>query len=153
MTANPQHSDQWLDFFAAGLDLVPPIIREPQLDHLRAYFEARHARWPYFYMEGEFWSPGNFDSLIEALEPHVAFQLIPAATALLLEQTEALRIANAGWLLLDLARRSDTTEMPSSLDSHWPAVMGLLDVAGDEEARHDAAGAREALARWYRRYR
>ena len=34
-------------------------------------------------MEGEFWQPGNFDSLFEALEPHVAFQLVPAATLLL----------------------------------------------------------------------
>ena len=151
MTANPQHSDQWLDFFAAGLDLVPPIIREPQLDHLRAYFEARHARWPYFYMEGEFWSPGNFDSLIEALEPHVAFQLIPAATALLLEQTEALRIANAGWLLMNVVERSDTTEMPPALDNQWMAVMALLDVTEGQEARKDAGFVKEELVRWYLR--
>lgn len=89
-------SDEWLTFFAAGLDLVPQIVCDPQLAPLRAYFEARLAYWPYAYTQGGFFSPGNYDSLVDALEPHVAFQLIPVATALLLEQTEPQRIANAG---------------------------------------------------------
>ncbi len=105
-------------------------------------------------MEGEFWQPGNFDSLFEALEPHVAFQLVPAATLLLLEQTEPLWIANAGWLLMNVVTRSGTTELPPVLDNQWATVMELLDVADStEEAQRAAAIARESLARWYRRYR
>jgi hypothetical protein len=153
VTANPQHSDQWLDFFAAGLELVPPIVREPRLDLLRAYFEARFARWPHPYMLGEFFDPGNYDSLIEAMEPQAAFQLIPVATALLLEQTEPLRIANAGWLLMNVVERSDTTEMPPALDNQWMAVMALLDVTESQEARKDAGFVKEELVRWYRRWR
>lgn len=147
------YSQEWLDFYSAGLDLVPQIAREPRLDLLRAYFEARLARWPHIYMEEEFWNSGNYDSLTDKLEPHVAFQLIPAATALLLEQTEPLRIANAGWLLIDIVRKSDTTELPPLLDSNWNAVMKLLELAGDDEARQDAQIAKDSLARWYRRHR
>jgi hypothetical protein len=55
----------YLDFSRAGLDLVPQIAREPSLDMLRAYFEARTAFWPYPYASNE-WNPGNFDSLAGA---------------------------------------------------------------------------------------
>jgi hypothetical protein len=80
-------SDEWRRFFAAGLDLTPETGRYPdRLDLLRAYFEARTAFWPHPYASSE-WNPGNFDSLTFELEPPVAFQLIPTATALLLEQT------------------------------------------------------------------
>ena len=110
----PLHrSEEWLAFFAAGLDLVPQIAQRPSLELLRAYFEARTSFWPFPYATSE-WSPGNFDSL--ELEPPTAFQLIPAATALLLEQTKFYQIANAGWLLEQIVRTSDTTEMPAFLE-------------------------------------
>jgi hypothetical protein len=151
---NSTRSDEWLLFFGAGLDIVPEIIRSPErLDLLRAYFEARIDFWPYPYATSE-WNPGNFDSLTLELETHVAFQLISTATALLLEQTGPQRIADAGWMLMDIVTRSDTTELPPFLDENWPAVMSLLkSVMNDEEHGFSAQAANDALARWYRRHR
>ena len=148
MTAKPQYSDEWHAFFTAGLELTPQIAQRPSLDLLRAYFEARTAFWPYPYATSE-WNPGNFDSLELTLP--VAFQLIPTATALLLEQTQPQQIANAGWLLEQIVKTSDTTEMSALLDEQWAAVMNLLGSVVDEAAGKDAAIAREYLARWYRR--
>ena len=123
------YPNEWDVFFAPGLDLVPEIAQQPTVDLLRAHFEARHAHWPHPFCSGYLATFGNFDKLTRAVEPDVAFRLLPPATALLLEQGEKLRIISAGWLLLDLVRRSGTTEMPPSLDHHWPAVMAMLDEA------------------------
>lgn len=144
---------EWLELRyrrQAGLDLVPEIIRSPERpDLLRAYLEARMVFLNYPFFTHVRYS-GNFESLLSDLEPRVAFQLIPTATALLLEQTGPERIAKAGWLLSDIARKSDATEMPPFLNENWPAVLALLQSAtGDEKHGRGAKIARDTLARWY----
>ena len=141
------YPNEWDEFFAPGFDLIPKIVREPRLDLLRAYFEARHAHWPHPICSGYLATFGNFDELTRTVETDVAFRLIPSATELLLEQGERLRVISAGWLLLDLVQHSGTTEMPPSLDHHWPAVMAMLD-----EARTGTGwSAKEGLEEWYGR--
>ena len=81
------------------------------------------------------------EDLAGRLSPNEAFDAIGEATKLLQQQTEPLLRYECGAFLLSLARRSDTTEMPSQLRSDWDAVI---------QALHNDPSVAEQLRDWYR---
>jgi hypothetical protein len=106
----------------------------------------RTTHWKHPFQHDEFVTVGLFSDLEEATSPSAAFDLIPAAVAIVLVQTDADLRASAASLLLGLVRRSDTTEMPPALGSKWDEVCALL-AGGDRHCGYYL----EDLQKWYRR--
>jgi hypothetical protein len=84
--------------------------------------------------------------LIGRLSPSEAFESMGGVVAAVLRQSDGLLCAEAAQLLLDLARRSDTTEVHPALDREWGQLMRHLQAGGSDTA----ASGRE-LSAWYRR--
>ena len=82
------------------------------------------------------------DELVGQLLPQEAFAQIDDVVPLLIDEAEEFPRLELGTLLLALAQRADTTEMPPSLDRHWGQVVAAL---GED------AQLREELCRCYRR--
>ena len=82
------------------------------------------------------------ETLLRELDPSEAFASIDEAVSLLLQRRDAFEQDECGALLLGLARRADTTEMPPLLVSQWPSVIAAL--------AHDPSLITQ-LSDWYRR--
>ena len=80
--------------------------------------------------------------LASSLESHEAFALIDDDVPHLLGEDEDFPLREWGHLILELARRSATSEQPPVLKREWNRVVAKL--------RVDPAAADE-LSRWYRR--
>jgi hypothetical protein len=81
------------------------------------------------------------EKLVNSLQAPEAFAAIDDVVVLLLGQREEFSIAECGALLLALADRSQTTQMPRGLKNAWRDVDELLVVD---------AQVRDELRRWYR---
>ena len=85
------------------------------------------------------------EALIQGLEPHEAFGGITDVMLLSLKQKEAYVFANCCWLVMQLARLSQTTEMPDdldlALDKSYAYALELTDGLAHEV---------QTIANWYR---
>ena len=85
------------------------------------------------------------EALIQDLEPHQAFESITDVMLLSLKQKEAYVFVNCCWLVMQLARLSQTTEMPDdldlALDKSYTYALELADGLAHEV---------QTVANWYR---
>ena len=97
--------------------------------------------WPEF--EGDEWHFVRLrQELANSREPWEAFALIDDVVPYLLEENERFPLQEWGYLILELARRSDTSEIPSVLKREWNRVVAKFAV--------DVSIVR-GLSEWYRR--
>lgn len=84
------------------------------------------------------------ESYVASRSVHEAWgDLAPVGRRLLTETTPWLK-GELGNLMLNLAARSDTTELPADLEGEFPAIIRDLRKAGFERQADD-------LCRWFRR--
>lgn len=88
------------------------------------------------------------DRLTGSLTSEEAFNAIGEAVNVTLAQDNRFLWSMAVELILDLARRSDTTEMPPQLNDRWDELMTSASRFGGAYQARKA----EDLRRWYRRY-
>ena len=86
------------------------------------------------------------DRLTGSLSSEEAFNAIGEAVDVTLEQDNEFLWTEAMELILALARRSDTTEIPPQLDDRWDELMTSASRFGAYQARKT-----EDLRLWYRR--
>jgi hypothetical protein len=90
---------------------------------LAELFQRRTAHWPHHMMHVEGGTIGLFSDLTHDLAPEVVFSLISTATDIAFAQRDAELLECALSLLIDLARASDTTELPGELGRDWVALQ------------------------------
>jgi hypothetical protein len=113
---------------------MPRIALDEFLDDLRLWHERFEAdEWHFVRLR---------QALASSLEPHEAFALIDDVVPHLLREKEDFPLQELGHLILELARRSSTAELPRVLERDWDQVVQRLRVD---------PGAMEELTRWYRR--
>lgn len=93
---------------------------------IQPFREAIASDWQSALARDEWFFSRVEDDITTRLSPSEAFAAIDEVAALMQQQTERLLQWRCGYLLIALARRSATTEMPSGLRSTWGAVVGLL---------------------------
>ncbi len=71
------------------------------------------------------------ESIVATLEPYEAFDSIPFAIDLALEQTDSYAFLSCCWFILDLANRSNTTELPDELPAKLKLLMRKANDLGD----------------------
>jgi len=84
--------------------------------------------------------------LTESLSSEEAFNAIDEAVNVTLAQDDESLWTEAMYLILSLARRSDTTEMPRHLSDRWAELMTSAARFGTYQATKA-----EELRSWYRR--
>jgi hypothetical protein len=85
------------------------------------------------------------ENLINRLTPAEAFENIEGVVSLLLRQEVEFLCYETSQLLLSLARRSNTTEIPPCLRRNWYQIMRHLLSFGKS-----LQGAARELGAWYR---
>jgi hypothetical protein len=87
------------------------------------------------------------EEITSSLEPHEAFEVIPQAVKLIRSQKEYTYLCyECIQLLISLANRTGTTEIPSELSKDWNGIMTLIESFGD-----DAKKQANELRRYYRK--
>jgi hypothetical protein len=127
--------------------LVASLSANAQSEQLRRYFSSRTRRWKHYLVSGESGTSTIFGDL--SVTTSQAFDLIPTATALALEQVEADLFTLAIGLLFDLAVRSETTEMPPALAQQWALLTQKITELPDDGQRLFLWN---ELNRWYRKH-
>ena len=100
-------------------ELISTLASSQRLEDLRSLFHARTSEYPHYSLEVEGGGIDTFGDLFQALEPHEAFALIPAAVELAIEQTHPELFETTLYILSGLARASNTTEVPGKLSRSW----------------------------------
>jgi len=98
--------------------------------------------WQTAFARDEWFFVRLMDEVVSRLSPADAFAAIDEVVSLLIHESEGTLHYYCGALMLELARRSDTTEMPLGLRNHWEAVGQLV---------RDYPDVAEQLKLWYRR--
>jgi len=107
------------EFFAPEIELVDKLRDEVSRTLLLEFFVARTQRHPFPYIHAECFTFGIFDDLLNTLGTAQAFDLIPHAVPIVLDQTRPDLLDTAFSLLDGLVRASDTTELPIRLAVDW----------------------------------
>ena len=134
-----------------GADLFPHLADGDEWA-LRELFRIRTQAWSHHMMHGEGSKIGLFSDLAytevtswdDCIDSGPAFQLIPTAVNLVLEQSEMFLSECAFELLAQLIRCAGTTEMPGPLRVRWHD-LGTL--ARDRSSRTLACW--QDIERWY----
>ena len=95
--------------------LIADVCARGDMNSLTTLFEETTREWPYFMRHVEGGTISSFDDLICEISPEVAFHLVPKAAQLALDQQRPELCDTALSLAIDLARRSNTTEIPTDL--------------------------------------
>jgi hypothetical protein len=133
------------DIYIPGAGLIAPIsLGDASL--LPELFALRTAAWKHPIQYQECYTIGLFDDLETAVPPSIAFELVPTAAAILLEQSDPELIETASALLAGLARKSDTTEMPAGLQTVWEGVCRACSKLGDNRQVYF-----DSVRDWYRK--
>lgn len=66
------------------------------------------------------------DEIVKNSNPEEAFLVIPDVCELLLEQKDEFLFSEMFELLLSLARKSNTTEIPSVLEDNWNTLESII---------------------------
>jgi hypothetical protein len=113
---------------------------------LEREFTAALVDWHRKLTDDEWYFARVRDRLTESLSSEEAFNAIDEALNVMLAQDDEYLWTEAMYLILSLADRSDTTEMPSALSERWTELMASAARFGTyQQARA------EELRRWYRR--
>jgi hypothetical protein len=83
------------------------------------------------------------EQVIRDVAPSAAFENIVGVLSLAGEQTDAYAFASCCWLVLDLAKLSDTTELPRNLEE---VVASITPVASNLQVDAEL----QKVADWYR---
>ncbi len=134
------------EFFAPESELIERLCAGDANLNLRQLFMARTKRWKHPFIHAECCTFGIFGDLEKKLEPPTAFSLIPQAVDLVIEQKDPELLATAFSLLCGVSRATNTTEMPSSLETNW----GKLSALADKTTKHGLVYW-EGLREWYRK--
>ncbi len=110
-------------------------------------FNSRIVNWQSKLQEDEWFFAELIEDLTSNLQSYEAFDLIPEAVDLILQQSDGFLCRECLELLLELSRIADTTEIHPSLDSKWEQVCNHVSQFGDYHKRRVGE-----LKRWYRRY-
>ena len=105
-----------------------------------AEFERASIGWEGKLQADEWFFTRLRERLVNTLTPSQALRDIGGVADLILCETDAYLRSELAFLLIALARRSDSTEMHPALHENWRQVLTRLPRAAAEE-----------IARWYRR--
>ena len=109
-------------------------------------FEERTQDWEAKLAADEWFFCSLREEIVSSLRPDEAFSLLPQAVALVLREKEELVCLECAQLLLSLAQKSDTTEMPEDLSSQWNDIISHVHSFGQNGCQQT-----EDLCRWYRK--
>ena len=127
-------------------ELVALLGQSPSFDLLQELFKARTQEWPYPYIEVEGGGITLFGDLTAALGTDQAFALRAPAVQLALEQTDEKLFETSIFLILELAKASQTTEVPEALAQSWDVLTDRCRTfVPNEDSRW-----LDELRRWYR---
>lgn len=128
--------------FKSGHSEIEVLRTEASTDHLRSFFRARIREWRHPLFNGECFTIGVFDDLIDAITPENAFALLPTAIAITREWSGSEIQVTALTLIEDLARKSGTTQVPAGLLD----LLREINKAQSTNPRRATAG----IETWYR---
>jgi hypothetical protein len=111
------------------------------MGHIQPFHDALLSDWQNALERDEWFFSRLEEDIVTRLSPSEAFAALDEVATLLLQQVEPILKYYCGTFLLSLARRSDTTEMPTKLRQIWNSVMDSL---------REAPSIVEQLSRWYR---
>ena len=116
-------------------------VRRMQMpQNVAAEFEQASTGWMLKLQADEWFFARLRARLVETLAPFEAFDAIVGAAELILRESDSYLRSEEGNLLIDLVRRSETTELPAALAANWDAVRARLPKVQADE-----------LACWYRK--
>jgi hypothetical protein len=130
-------------------DLVEELVAGGPPELLQQLFKSRASRWKHYFITGDFHSSTLFSDLERGITGNRAFDLIPAAVQIALDQENDDRFATALGLLHGLAKSSDTTEVPETLDQNWSTLKRRVETRLTDHTHGPLYW--DELARWYRR--
>jgi hypothetical protein len=111
-----------------------PSLIAPFLAALRSDWQEEENRDEWFFA-------GLEEKIVSGLDVSEAFRAIDEVAPVILAQRDPYLVERAGLLMMALARKSNTTEMPSSLSQSWEQI---------EERLEPHPSVLEDLSRWYR---
>ncbi len=115
------------------------------IDLLELY--AHHVRDWRTKLRADEWYFARFrEAITGRLSSAEAFQLIPQAVSLTMQQTEEYLCIEAFELLMSLIVSSDTTEMPHELEAKWNGLVKHVSALGDYHR-----GRVDEMKKWYRK--
>jgi hypothetical protein len=130
------------ELHAPGAHLVPRVA-EGSAEALVGLFDERTAAWPMPYAHGDYGTAGLFADLVLGRE--TAHALVSTGVVLTLAQSTPALTECALSLLSQLARSSETTEVPALLRARWNELAGFARARG---ARCENEWC--SIASWYR---
>ena len=110
--------------FQSGNEELKTLVRDPTSKVLRAYFDARFSEWTAPTKDMGVFTVGVFYDLAQSFKGADAFSLLDSAAGWSsddMSDTQTMRYID---LLADLARSTDTMEMPPNLAQQWSNIMG-----------------------------
>ncbi|MDM4019391.1 hypothetical protein [Roseiconus lacunae] len=109
--------------FKSGNEELKTLVSDTTSGSLRAYFDARISEWTAPTKDMGVFTVGVFYDLAQSFKGAAAFDLVDAAAGWSIEDmtdTQTMRYVD---LLADLARSTETTEMPPNLARQWATIM------------------------------
>lgn len=86
------------------------------------------------------------DEILQEITPEEAFNYIPDVVKICLELKDKYLVGEIFEILLDLVKRTNTTEIPSYLEKNWEALINYVSSIGDYNKRKT-----KELKGWYRK--
>lgn len=114
--------------------------------NLISTFQERSKDWEEQLGRNEWFFAELREEIVSPLSPPEAFALLSQAALLMLSQDEEYLCIETTELLLSLARKADTTEMPNELSDKWEALISQISRFGDYGRRQA-----QTLCEWYRK--
>lgn len=127
--------------------LLKDIFENESSSSLKDLFVLRTNHCNYWLISGECGTWGRFDDLEQKLRSNIAFNLIPTAVEICLNQDDSDLFDTALSLLASLIRASNTTEIPNSLKEEW----GQIKLKAEELKSYDFKTLIGHIENWYRK--
>jgi hypothetical protein len=124
--------------FQSGNEELSALRREPTLERLVDYFDARLTEWSESMIHSELFTAGVFDDLAHAFRNGEAYDLLEVAVHLPWAGLSDRRFARAIELLAVLAYASGTTEMPAGLAEVWEKLRSRAVIIDEAKEGWDA---------------
>jgi hypothetical protein len=113
--------------FKNGNAELKKLIQFPCLENLVAYFDSRTTEWCEPFISMECFTVGVFYDLAQSFKGSAAFELLNFASSMPTEHMPDRKYMRFIDLLSDLAKITDTSEMPPQLQQIWDGMVERAD--------------------------
>ena len=103
--------------------LLKDILKSESKTSLKELFQLRTNAWKYWMISGEGGSWSQFSDLTQKIDSFKAFNLIPTAIEICIEQEDPDLFDTALSLLSSLVTASNTTEIPIIFKEKWEQII------------------------------